>query len=244
VNCPCCKAPGAESFINIRAREVDAACAACGYDSRNHRFETWTIPAKLPRPARMSAEEFAFRAKLYHLWATRPASELVAELAYFADWLADHGRPEEAAARADWRVYGSPRNADPTRWWQWSVAIAEGWVSSGVRHTEKDSVTGEITQLAHRWINADKCKVGSTAHNGSWLLCWPPGLVRFTAPHYHDPSRFRVTVSANRGLTYSRNYDRTFPAGYATLFHPPGALDRTPAARDAGPTLFDDLEAA
>src|SRR5207248_6715 len=110
------------------------------------------------------------------------------------DWLCDRGSAEEVAARADWLPYASKRH-DPKGWYQWSVPAGSGWVTVE-RVTHEAEWTGhEYTPPGRRnVIDYDRAKLTRSMHNGRWLLCWPPGFCRFTAPLSHDPQRWRVTV--------------------------------------------------
>ena len=74
-------------------------------------------------------------------------------------------------------------------------------------------------------IHYDRARLTNSMHNGRWLLCWPPGFVRVTAPLSHDPQRWRITVEANRisGANASRPVERVWPGGYTTLLRPFGA---------------------
>lgn len=223
-----------------RFRRDGNPCEDCGRPCREPKL--WATAADLPRPAAMGDDEFAFRAGLFLAWRTLSASEFVSNhLPIFADWLADRGHPEEAAARAAWAVYGQSKK-DPAGWWQWAVPIAPGWVTVKRVLTPGVLVNGRGYEDV---IEDGKARL-SSAHNGGWFLCWPPGWVRFTAPLYHDPTRLRVTIQKNRSLTYSTPYEAKFLAGYANLFHPPGALPTKREAVTVGPpptpSLFDAME--
>lgn len=238
MRCPVCHDPKPVEERETRRRVL---CPACGYDSSRRDYKA---ADELPRPRGMGADEWAWRQALYTLWRFEPASHLLEALPVFADWLADNGRPEEAAARADWMVYGAKR-ADPAKWWQWTVPVADGWVgieTEVVRRSvfdlgANDWVHGFVPQ---RFIRTPKwVPLGATLHNGTWFLGWPPGAVRFTAPLNHDPTRYRVTIGINRPRRRAESFHSH---GYATLFHPPGALrDLVPAGADPGPTLFDEV---
>jgi hypothetical protein len=242
-SCPCCSARYSGQVRYCPAcgycphyGSSPEACPGCGRPAFGPPM--WSEPGHLPRPRAMGDDEFAFRAGLFLKWQELPASEFVANhLPVFADWLADRGSPEEAAARAEWKVYAS-RKQDPRAWWQWSVPVAGGWV----RLIPLKNAAGEV---ADRVIEEGRAKL-SAAHNARWLLCWPPGFVRFTGTLYHDPRRVRVTVQMSRSLLYSTPYEARFPAGYATLFHPFGTTLRPACvepARPEPPSLFDFLEA-
>lgn len=186
-------------------------CERCNRPARMRR--DWTEPEDLPRPRGMGDEEFAFRASLYVVWKTRPASELASQLLIFADWLGDRGSAEEIAARADWKPYANKRH-DPKGWYQWSVPAGDGWVMC----PSVQERPGEFITV----IDDSRARLTKSMHNGRWFLCWPPGFVRFTAPLSHDPSRWRVTVQANRleGSTPSRPVERVWPGGYGQLLAP------------------------
>lgn len=235
VNCPACGAKGvaAAAVADLHARggarrEPMGDCGECGwvpYPRADRR--KWRGAEDLPRPRGMGAEEFAFRATLFSLWKAHPASEFVSQLAYFADWLADRGSAEESAARADWRPYAA-KAADPKGWWHWTVPVGEGWASledQRQRHwvtAEGPAADGEPRFRGHVRIEYGRAKLARPMHNGRWLLGWPPGFVRVTAPLYHDATRWRVTVLAGRviGATNSRPVEKVWPGGYTTLLRP------------------------
>jgi hypothetical protein len=235
--CPACGAKGVacvpghvlSSRVTQRAGFPLGSCGECGWCFHTNensdytaatglcercnrpavRNRDWCAPEHLPRPRDMGDEEFGFRAGLFVIWATRPASELVSQFAIFADWLCDRGSAEEIAARADWRVYAA-KKGDPKHWWQWTVPAGAGWVT-----TRCEMRQGYPVVL----IDDDRAKLTKSMHNGRWFLCWPPGFVRFTAPLNHDPSRWRVTTVAGRtdGASPSRPVDRVWPGGYTQL---------------------------
>lgn len=240
MRCPVCHKPNPGGEPATPERRPRVLCAACGYDS----FRSDAKAADLTRPHGMGTDEWEWRTALYLLWRHKPASELLAALPIFADWLAERGRPEEAAARADWRVYGA-KKTDPAKWWQWTVPVADGWVRVGeamrrvsVYDLDAGDWVADLSPVKVLHFDAAQTQP-KPVHNGAWFLCWPPGSVRFTAPLHHDPSRYRVTIGMNRPR---RRYESVHPHGYATLFHPPGALrELDPVGADGGPTLFDEV---
>lgn len=262
IRCPVCR--DHTSIRVVKRSELDlwphpdnqivSHCSACGYCIHRHKYDgnrcpdcgrpavdprQWRDAAHLPRPATMGDDEFAFRAGLFVKWFTLSATEFVSHLCYFADWLADRGHPEEMVARANWEVYGQLSN-NPRGWWQWSVPIADGWVSLDRYPTPERIVNGrDYVDI----IESKKCKLSSSTHNGGWFLCWPPGWVRFTAPLYHDWKRMRVTVQKRRSCSMSAPYESKFTAGYAALFHPPGAMptrkEMVKVGSPSTPSLFD-----
>jgi hypothetical protein len=232
-DCPACGAKGCpmgRHSVSIRlSLEGDpitvGPCAACGWVlepavERRH----WSAPEHLPKSAGMGAEEFAFRAGLFHTWKTRPASELSSQFLVFADWLADRNDAEEAAARADWVPY---MTADPKGCRDWTVPVAHGmhsWLT----------LPGRPPVPLGVWFPA------GGLHNARWLLCWPPGFVRFTGPHPHgDLTRWRVT-------TFARSLLASSPIDYAAIFHPrhTGLVRAGDRVRVAEPDLglFNDSE--
>lgn len=227
-------------------------CVECGW-AREPAVprDKWRTAAHLPRPARMSAEEFAMRARLFEFWANHTVREFLSQLPVFADYLADLGSPEEDAARADWRPYAH-KQGDPKKWWSWSVPVGAGWVQierQRVLRPERWTTDGDWTPAGYstvRIINDSRARPSRNAHNGRWFLCWPPGFVRFGGALHHDPTRWRVTVSARRtrGENSSRPVERVWPAGYLTLLRPyEKRLEAGASAQAAsGPTLFDDLQ--
>lgn len=239
--CACCGAQKAVVQPATRELRERMTCAACGYDSFRRSA---VVTADLPRPHDMGDEEFRFRAHLFFTWRLFPASAFLEELRVFADWLADRDRPEEAAARADWKVYGANKT-DPAKWWRWSVPVARGWVSVETRRERIPPMyNGERT--AYRFARYLKFDAAQTqprqVHNGAWFLCWPPGFVRFTAPLHFDATRYHVTLGWNRT---GKRYEAIHPHGYTTLFYPPGELP--PPAQAAveeakGPSLLDGYE--
>jgi len=137
-------------------------------------------------------------------------------------------------------VYGAANvKADPRGWWQWTVKIAEGWVT--LRRQDW------FPERNHWIIDDDRAKLGRTRHNSRYFLCWPPGFIRFTSPLSHDHTRYRVTIKPNRGLRYSEPVEKVHPFGYAQLFHKPGTL--ITSRRTGGdephavhtPSLFDEV---
>lgn len=247
--CPACWAKGItcvpQSAPNIligfgpRPGDPLGPCGACGWCSHTSDTSDYTAatglcewckrpavrrrdlsaPEHLPRPRDMGDEEFAFRAGLFVLWKTRPASELVSQFAIFADWLADRGSAEEVAARADWQVYAA-KKSDPARWWQWTAPVGEGWVK--LSRVPRERQSDRDVMKWDTYIDFDRARLTKSMHNGRWLLCWPPGFVRFTAPLSHDPRRWRVTVVAGRleGSNPSGPVERVWPGGYSQLLAP------------------------
>lgn len=239
VNCPACGAKGCattEVFYSSRITEPHpfpaGPCAACGWcwhtgENCDYTAATglcercnrpaidrgkWCEVGHLPRGT-MPEDEFRFRASMFVVWKTQPASALRQHFEVFADWLRERESAEEVAARADWRPYAN-KNSDPKGWWQWTVPAGAGWVF--LEQNEERLALGGVLD---RFINYDRAKLTKSMHNGRWFLCWPPGFVRITAPLHHDISRWRVTVQAARVLpsTPSRPVERVWPGGYSQL---------------------------
>jgi hypothetical protein len=72
------------------------------------------------------------------------------------------------------------------------------------------------------YLDYRHARLTKSMHNGRWLLCWPPGFVRFTAPNGYDPRRWNVTVLAGRinGSASSKPVERVWPGGYTELLRP------------------------
>ena len=267
-NCPCC---GSLDVITCTVaderaygggRNVVACCKECGRcDHRGHKDgqtctdcgglvahkSAWAVPDHLPRPRGMSGDEFLMRATLFFLWRDHPATEFLGRLVEFADWFAERDMPEEAPYRAAWEIYGVRRRRnDPRAWCQWSVPIAPGWVRlETITTSALNGPTRDVKTI--EWSKA-KNLIG-TRHNAKWFLCWPPGFVRFTGPLYYDHNTLcRVTLARERFFsTATRSVERYHPAGYATLFYPPGELpaqqaDAVRRKTVATPSLLDVLE--
>lgn len=256
-NCPACgvRGVGSQSYADLHARGGArrmpvGTCDECGWSSLLAiPRRDWHLPEHLPRPLGMSAEEFGFRASLFVLWKTRPASEFVSQLRIFADWLTDQGRAEEVAARADWQVYGA-KGGDPKGWWQWTAPAGAGWVEietvrefraahwSGVDRAEYNPPAYQNV----KYINDDRAKLTKSMHNGRYFLCWPPGFMRITGPLYHNAQRWRITVQPRRlvGSCNSRPVERVWPAGYTTLLLP-FESPQPNASTSCAPAVAEDL---
>lgn len=253
VNCPGCGTKGCAAVTAIpRFGRVPAEtiitgpCAACGwcrhtteicdYTAATGLCERCNRPAverrewcevdHLPRGT-TPEEEWRFRASMFVVWKTQPASALRQHLEVFADWLRERESAEEVAARADWKPYAN-KKSDPKGWWQWTVPAGAGWVLIEETRAFREARwtrDGDYTPGGYkrvRYINDDRAKLTKSMHNGRWLLCWPPGFVRITGPLHHDASRWRVTVQPGRieGKSSSRPVERVWPGGYSQLLAP------------------------
>lgn len=239
VNCPACASKGCPARLSPFSESLvpSGPCASCGWCA--HEIDTatdtshcakcgrlvnarrdWCELDHLPRGASMPEDEWRFRASLFVVWKTRPASELRQHFEVFADWLRERDSAEEHAARADWLPYANKKH-DPKGWFQWSVPAGTGWVEMGNELSHRFE-SGLYVEEMVSYIDYDRARLTKSLHNGRWLLCWPPGFCRFTAPLSHDPQRWRVTILANRlnGSTPSRPVERVWPGGYTQLLMP------------------------
>lgn len=241
--CPVCKRGdvatvervfGPTANLRERREHYPVHCRACGYCTHEGQSDPfvcvrcgravehrsgWWVAEHLPRPAGMGDEEFGLRCGLFERWRQGPASVYVQALEQFADFLADQGSPEEAAARAGWEARDNSAK-DPSGWHRWLARMPHGWAIGSKGGTPS----------AWGLLVSRRAGLLPQQHNATYFLGWPPGYVKVTGAEVRGGTyRWRVTVEKGRSLAYSRPVEHTHADGYAALFRPPAGADTSGA---------------